>query len=59
MEISNLSKYTITLIDGDGIGPEITKSVTDIIQSIDVDIEWEFCLAGQRAYEKYGNVLPD
>lgn len=57
MEISNL--YNITLIDGDGIGPEITQSVVKIIDASGVKINWEKCLAGARAYEKFGNTLPD
>lgn len=60
MEILNLSNiYNITLIDGDGIGPEITKSVVDIIDAAGVKINWDEHLAGARAYEKYENVLPD
>ncbi len=51
--------YNITLIDGDGIGPEITKSVVDIIKASGVEINWDKCLAGKRAFEKYGLVLPD
>lgn len=51
--------YNITLIDGDGIGPEITQSVVGIIAKTGVEINWENCLAGARAYEKYGSVLPD
>lgn len=51
--------YNITLIDGDGIGPEITKSVVDIIESTGVKINWEYCLAGARAYEKFGDTIPD
>ena len=51
--------YNITLIDGDGIGPEITKSVVDIIESAGVKINWEYCLAGARAYEKFGDTIPD
>ena len=51
--------YNITLIDGDGIGPEITKSVTEIIKATGVEINWDFQLAGQRAYDKYGDTIPE
>ena len=51
--------YNITLIDGDGIGPEITQSVVEIIEASKVQINWDKCLAGQRAFEKYGNTLPE
>lgn len=50
--------YNITLIDGDGIGPEITKSVVDIIESTGIKINWDECLIGSRAIEKYGKTLP-
>ena len=52
-------EYNITLIDGDGIGPEITKSVVDIIDATGVKINWDNQLAGQRAFDKFGNVMPD
>ena len=60
MGILNLSKiHNITLIDGDGIGPEITKAVVEIIEKAGVKINWENCLAGSRAIEKYNSVLPE
>ncbi|KAI5295558.1 Isocitrate dehydrogenase [NAD] subunit alpha, mitochondrial, partial [Ascosphaera acerosa] len=34
-------KYTVTLIEGDGIGPEIAKSVKDIFTEAKVPIKWE------------------
>ena len=52
-------KYNITLIDGDGIGPEITKSVVKIIEKANVNIEWDEHLAGIRAFDKFQSVLPD
>lgn len=50
--------YNITLIDGDGIGPEITKSVVEILDATGVKINWDECLGGVRAMEKEGDVLP-
>ncbi|MBQ8635703.1 isocitrate/isopropylmalate dehydrogenase family protein [bacterium] len=50
--------YNITLIDGDGIGPEITQAVVNIIEAAGVKINWEKQLAGARAYEKYGDTIP-
>ena len=57
MEILNL--YNITLIDGDGIGPEITAAVVEIIEAAGVKINWDKCLAGARAYEKYQDTIPN
>ena len=57
MEILNL--YNVTLIDGDGIGPEITNAVIEIIDSAGVKINWDKCLAGARAYDKYQDTIPN
>ena len=54
-----LMAHRITLIPGDGIGPEITSAVTRIIKASGVQIEWEEHLAGQAALDKYGKTLPD
>src|ERR1043166_3137177 len=51
--------HRITLIPGDGIGPEITSAVVRIIKASGVQIEWEEHLAGQPALDKYGKTLPD
>jgi isocitrate dehydrogenase (NAD+) len=50
--------HTITLIPGDGIGPEVTAAVTRILASASVDIQWEAFDAGVLALEKYGTPLP-
>lgn len=51
--------YTITLIPGDGIGPEITAATIKVIKASGVDIQWEYHEAGLAAMEKYTNPLPD
>ena len=51
--------HRITLIPGDGIGPEITSAVIRIIEASGVHIEWEEHDAGQAALDKHGNTLPD
>src|SRR5437868_4173700 len=50
--------YTITLIPGDGIGPEISEAVKEILKAAGVGIDWEVCEAGASAQVKYGSVLP-
>ncbi|MCI0414143.1 isocitrate/isopropylmalate family dehydrogenase, partial [bacterium] len=50
--------YTITLIPGDGIGPEISEVVQKILEAAKVSIQWEVYEAGQRALVKFGDVLP-
>lgn len=51
--------HRITLIPGDGIGPEITSAVVSIIKASGVQIEWEEHIAGQAALDKVGKTLPD
>jgi isocitrate dehydrogenase (NAD+) len=50
--------HTITLIPGDGIGPEVTEAVLRILQAARVSIEWERHLAGVLAFERWGQTLP-
>lgn len=54
-----MSKYRITLFDGDGIGPEITKELKRVFEALGLDIEYDEFLLGQRAYEKYGVLIPE
>jgi len=49
----------ICLIRGDGIGPEVTRATTRVVDATGLDIEWIPLPAGARAVRKYGNVLPD
>lgn len=51
--------YDIVLIPGDGIGKEITKSVTTILEAAGANINWMECRAGAEAYEELGSPLPD
>ena len=52
-------KHTITLIPGDGIGPEIVAATVRTIEATGVDIEWETHIIGAQALEKYGTTLPE
>jgi len=51
--------YKITLIPGDGIGPEVTEAASRCIAATGVSIEWEIVQAGQVAQEKFGDILPE
>ncbi len=53
-----MAKHRITLIPGDGIGPEITSAVVKILETAGLDVEWESHLAGEAAIEKRGATLP-
>jgi len=54
-----MAKHRITLIPGDGIGPEIVAATVRIIEAAGVEIEWENQILGVQAQEKYGTTLPD
>jgi len=51
--------HRITLIPGDGIGPEVASAVVRIIKASGVKIEWEEHVAGQQALDKFGVTLPE
>ena len=51
-------KHKITLIPGDGIGPEVTKPTLAIIKAAGVDVHWETHLAGAEALKKHGTTIP-
>jgi len=52
-------KHTITLIPGDGVGPEIIAATVRIIEASGVDIEWETHILGALAQEKFGTTIPE
>ncbi len=51
--------HTITLIPGDGIGPEITEAAVQVIEATGVPIQWDRQIAGMAALDKFGTPLPD
>jgi len=52
-------KHIITLIPGDGTGPEISDATVKVVEATGVDIEWDVKNAGADVYEKEGTVLPE
>jgi isocitrate dehydrogenase (NAD+) len=50
--------HRITLIPGDGIGPEVTNAVVRILEATGVKFEWETFMAGAEAFEKYKEYIP-
>lgn len=48
-----------TLIPGDGIGPEITEAVVQILEAAGAEISWDRKDAGEGALKKYGDTLPE
>jgi isocitrate dehydrogenase (NAD+) len=50
--------HTITLVPGDGIGPEVTEAVVRILSASGVAIDWDTHQAGLTAFERTGHTLP-
>ncbi|NOZ40774.1 MAG: isocitrate/isopropylmalate dehydrogenase family protein [Planctomycetes bacterium] len=51
--------YSITLIPGDGIGPEVTAAARQVLDASGVDFEWQEASAGVAALEALGDPLPE
>jgi len=56
---ANYLAYKITLIPGDGVGPEITEATRRVLEATGVKFEWELAYAGAGVIERYGTPLPD
>ncbi|HHN65169.1 MAG TPA: isocitrate/isopropylmalate dehydrogenase family protein [Nitrospirae bacterium] len=54
-----MNNYTVTLIPGDGVGPEVTDAMVKVIDASGVRINWEVEEAGEDAYRKEGTPLPE
>ena len=52
-------KHKVTLIPGDGTGPEITEATKRVVEATGAEIEWEIVQAGAEVYKSKGTVLPD
>lgn len=51
-------RFPVTLIPGDGIGPEIVESVLEVLETVDAPFRWEQQVAGMAAMEKHKDPLP-
>lgn len=51
--------YKVTLIPGDGTGPEIAETTAKVVDATGVKIDWEIAHAGTDIMDKYGTPLPD
>src|SRR6202047_1899214 len=50
--------HKVTLIPGDGIGPEVSKATVRILEATGVKFDWETFAVGAEAYEKSGEYIP-
>src|SRR5438445_9511125 len=53
-----MTQHKVTLLPGDGIGPEVTASVVSIIECAGVDVEWEKYFVGAEAVARFNDPLP-
>src|SRR5438874_2063574 len=53
-----MAQHKITLLPGDGIGPEVTASVVAIIECAGVAVDWETYFVGSEALSRFGDPLP-
>src|SRR5208282_5393728 len=54
----NQAVHKITLIPGDGIGPEVTQAAVRVLEATGVKFDWETFAAGAEAYQQYGEYIP-
>src|SRR2546428_3940283 len=53
-----MPQHRITLLPGDGIGPEVTASVVAIIECAGVPVQWDSYFVGAEAVSRFGDPLP-
>ncbi|TET68010.1 MAG: isocitrate/isopropylmalate dehydrogenase family protein [Dehalococcoidia bacterium] len=51
--------YRVTLIPGDGIGPEVTEATKRVLEATGVVFQWDLAYAGAEVLDKYGTPLPE
>jgi isocitrate dehydrogenase (NAD+) len=56
--MTEAKKHKVTLIPGDGIGPEVTQAVVRILEATGAKFEWERFAAGAEAFEIHGEYIP-
>ena len=52
-------KRTVTVFKGDGIGPEITDCVLEILQAAGADLDYEIYNVGEAEWKKNGALIPE
>src|SRR5690348_7432834 len=57
--LEELMQHAVTLIPGDGTGPEITEATRRVLEATGVQFDWHVKMAGLEVLEKCGTVLPD
>jgi isocitrate dehydrogenase (NAD+) len=53
-----MANYQVSLLPGDGIGPEVAEATRRVLDATGVGFDWEVCEAGLEAFETHGELLP-
>jgi isocitrate dehydrogenase (NAD+) len=54
-----LARHAVTLIPGDGVGPEICEATVRVLEATGVQFDWDVQQAGENVMERYGTPLPE
>jgi isocitrate dehydrogenase (NAD+) len=54
-----LARHAVTLIPGDGVGPEICDATVRVLEATGVEFDWDIQQAGENVMAKYGTPLPE
>ncbi|GAG35881.1 unnamed protein product, partial [marine sediment metagenome] len=53
-----IMQHRVTLIPGDGIGPEVVEATQRVLEATGVQFQWDVVIIGSRAQEVFGTPLP-
>ena len=51
--------HNVTLIPGDGIGPDVSEATRRVLEASGAEIKWDIAYAGAEAMEEFGSILPE
>jgi isocitrate dehydrogenase (NAD+) len=51
--------HRVTLIPGDGIGPELAEATRRVLEATGIEFDWEYQAAGEAMIAEHGTPLPD
>ena len=54
-----MARHEVTLVPGDGVGPEICDATVRVLEATGVDFDWDVQQAGENVMSKYGTPLPE
>ena len=54
-----MARHAVTLIRGDGVGPEICDATVRVLEATGVEFDWDVQQAGENVMAKYGTPLPE